>query len=259
MDRGRVGGRPAQVNDGQTAWYGEACSGPLPAQYNYSGVSDLENTATNVAQTLENAYYIALSHTIAPELSQPVTVSGHPGWEIEYLVNYTNATAQGATWTTEEGAVLVADTGTGNTPVVFFTSVPDTLGETNVGSLVSSLQLTVVPNAAGGSPGADAGDGPGGERGAVGRAGVAGEARDRSKESSCVAPAAVRPMSWRRPPLLLLSVPLGGLRRYWGYLAALFAGKYTQSAEGNAVLAVVFRRAPSRRGRAERGAGRGQL
>jgi Protein of unknown function (DUF2510) len=148
-----------QVNGGQTSWYGEACSGPLPAQYNYSGVADLENTATNVAQTLENAYYNALNHTTQPELSQPITVSGHPGWEIEYLVNYSNAAAQGATWTTEEGAVLVADTGAGNTPAVFFTSVPDTLGETNVASLVSSLQLTVVPSVAGGSPTAAVGDG----------------------------------------------------------------------------------------------------
>jgi hypothetical protein len=148
-----------QINGGQTTWYGEACSGPLPAQYNYSGVADLENTATNVAQAFENSYYNELNHSTQPELSQPVTVSGHPGWEIEYLVNYTNATAQGATWTTEEGAVVVADTGTGNTPVVFFTSVPDNLGETNVASLVSSLQLTVVPNANSGSPTAAADDG----------------------------------------------------------------------------------------------------
>ena len=149
-----------QINSGQTTWYGEACSGPLPAQYNYSGVRDLENTATNVAQTLENAYYNALNHTITPELSEPVSVSGHAGWEIEYLASYTNAPAQGATWTSEEGAVVVADTGTGNTPVVFFTSVPDTLGQTNVESLVSSLQLTVVPNAASSSPSADAGGSP---------------------------------------------------------------------------------------------------
>ena len=149
-----------QINGGQTTWYGEACSGTLPAQYNYSGVGDLENTATNVAQTLENAYYNPLNHTIQPAVSQPITVSGHPGWEIEYQVNYTNATAQGATWTTEDAAVVVADTGTGNAPVVFFTSVPDTLGETNVASLVSSLQLTVVPNAASGSPAAGGGSPP---------------------------------------------------------------------------------------------------
>jgi hypothetical protein len=150
-----------QVNGGQTTWYGEACSGPLPAQYNYSGVPDLQNTATNVASTLGNAYYTALDHSSAPVLSQPVSVSGHPGWEIEYQLTYTNAAAQGATWTTEEGAVVVADTGTGNTPVVFFASVPNTLGTTTVNSLVSSLQLTVVPNPSG----ADGSPAPGGSPG----------------------------------------------------------------------------------------------
>jgi hypothetical protein len=150
-----------QINGGQTTWYGEACSGPLPAQYAYSSPSDLENTATNVASTLGNAYYTALAHTSSPVLSQPVSVSGHPGWEIEYQLTYTNAAAQGATWTTEEGAVMVVDTGTGNTPVVFFASVPNTLGATTVDSLVASVQLNVVPNASGspaddGSPAAGA-------------------------------------------------------------------------------------------------------
>jgi hypothetical protein len=152
-----------QINGGQTAWYGEACSGPLPAQYNYSGPADLENTATNVASTLGNAYYTAMAHSASPVLSQPVSVSGHAAWEIEYQINYTNAAAQGATWTSEEAAVVVADTGTGNTPVVFFASVPNTLGATTVNSFVSSLQLNVVPN-----PSGSAGDGspaPGGSPG----------------------------------------------------------------------------------------------
>ncbi len=142
-----------QINGGQTTWYGEACSGLLPAQYNYTSLRDLENTATNVAQTLENAYYNELSHSPEPVLSQPITVGGQAGWEIEYQINYTNPAAQGATWTSEDAAVVVADTGTGNTPVVFFASIPITLGgQTTVNSLVSSLQLSVVPNASG-SPG----------------------------------------------------------------------------------------------------------
>ena len=152
-----------QVNSGQTTWYGEACSGPLPTQYNYTGVPDLENTATNVASTLGNAYYTALDHTSSPVLSQPITVSGHAGWEIEYQITYTNAAAQGATWTSEEGAVVVADTGTGNTPVVFFASVPNTLGATTVNSFVSSLQLNVVPNPSGASD--DGSPAPGGSPG----------------------------------------------------------------------------------------------
>jgi hypothetical protein len=151
-----------QINGGQTAWYGEACSGLLPAQYNYTGVSDLSNTTTNVAQTLENAYYNDLDHTPQPVLSQPITVGGQAGWEVEYQMNYTNAAAQGATWPTEDAAVVVVDTGTGNTPVVFFASIPSTLGgQSAVNSLVSSLQLSVVPNASG-SPGDDGSPAPDG-------------------------------------------------------------------------------------------------
>jgi hypothetical protein len=141
-----------QVNSGQTTWYGEACSGPLPQQYGYSGVADLETVAANLATTFQNSYYGALQHTVTPEVSQPVQVSGHAGWEVTYLVSYTNAAGQGANWNDEQAAVILADTGTGNTPAVFFTSIPGNLGESNVSTLVSSLQLTVVPNDSG-SPG----------------------------------------------------------------------------------------------------------
>jgi len=145
-----------QVNGGQTTWYGEACSGPLPQQYAYSGVADLQTVTANLATTFQNAYYTALQHTITPEVSQPVSVSGHAGWEVTYQVSYSNATAQGATWTDEQAAVIVADTGDGNTPAVFFTSVPGSLNESNVSTLVSSLQLSVVPNADSGSPAGNA-------------------------------------------------------------------------------------------------------
>jgi hypothetical protein len=47
--------------------------------------------------------------------------------------------------------------------VVFFASVPNTLGATTVNSLVSSLQLTVVPNPSGASD--DGSPAPGGSPG----------------------------------------------------------------------------------------------
>jgi hypothetical protein len=147
-----------QVNGGQTTWYGEACSGPLPQQYGYNGVQDLENTATNLANTFQNAYYGALNHTATQEGSQPVQISGHAGWELTYDITYTNMQGQGVTWADEQAAVVVADTGTGTAPAVFFTSIPANLGESSVAALVSSLQLTVVPQASptptdnGGSP-----------------------------------------------------------------------------------------------------------
>ncbi len=131
------------VNNGANTWYGEACSGPLPLQYGYNGVADLQNVTNSLAQNFGNEFYSALAHSpIAIQANQPVTISGHPGWEITYQVSYTNAPAQQATWTSEDAAVVLMDTGTGNEPAVFFTSVPDTLGVTNVTTLVNSLQVT---------------------------------------------------------------------------------------------------------------------
>jgi len=130
-----------QVNGGSTTWYGEACSGLLPQQYGYSGVASLQSTAENLGQTFSNAYYGALDHTINTEEDQPLQVSGHAGWEVSYDVVYTNAAAQGVTWTDEQAAVVVVDNGTSQ-PAVFFTSIPQNLNEANVSTLISSLQLT---------------------------------------------------------------------------------------------------------------------
>jgi hypothetical protein len=137
-----------QINGGSATWYGEACSGLLPQQYGYSGVANLQSTAENLAQTFGNAYYSSLDHTINPEEDQPLQVSGHAGWEVTYDVAYSNAAAQGATWTDEQAAVVVVDTGT-DQPAVFFTSIPQNLIEDNVATLVSSLQLAPASTTAG--------------------------------------------------------------------------------------------------------------
>jgi Protein of unknown function (DUF2510) len=135
------------VNGGQTTWYGEACSGPLPLQYGYNGVGALGSTAQSLATAFENSYYNTLAHNPAtPQVSQPIQVSGHAAWEVTYQISYTNAASQGASWTDEQAAVVVVDTGAGNTPAVFFTSIPGNLDESNVASLVSSLQLSEVPS-----------------------------------------------------------------------------------------------------------------
>jgi Protein of unknown function (DUF2510) len=129
-----------QINGGSMTWYAEACSGLLPVQYGYNGVANLQSTAENLAQTFSNAYYGALSHSMNPGQDAPTQVSGHAAWEVTYDLSYDNASAQGATWTDEQAAVVVVDNGT-NQPAVFFTSVPDTLNEANITTLVSSLQL----------------------------------------------------------------------------------------------------------------------
>ena len=142
-----------QVNGdgGPVTWYGEACSGALPQQYGYTGTQDLQNAADTLASTFQNAYYGALDHSITPGQDTPVQVSGHAAWEVTYDVTYNNAAAQGATWTDEQAAVVVIDTGT-DTPAVFFTSIPASLNESYIGSLVSSLQLTGSSAASTGQP-----------------------------------------------------------------------------------------------------------
>jgi hypothetical protein len=151
-----------QVNGGALTWYGQACSGPLPQQYGYTSTAQLQTTAVNLAQTFQNAYYGSLSHTITPEISQPVSVSGHVGWEITYDVVYTDQAAQGEPWSDEQAAVVVVDNGT-PTPAVFYTSIPSNLVESNVQTLVSSLALstpaTATPADAGAATAGGSGDG----------------------------------------------------------------------------------------------------
>jgi hypothetical protein len=150
-----------QVNGGSVTWYGQACSGPLPQQYGYTSTAQLQTSAVNLAQTFQNAYYSNLNHTLTQELSQPVEVSGHVGWEVTYDVVYTDQADQGETWSDEQAAVVVVDNGT-DQPAVFFTSIPANLVEGNVQTLVSSLALSTSGTASPADAGAttdDSGDG----------------------------------------------------------------------------------------------------
>jgi hypothetical protein len=143
-----------QVNNGQTTWYGAACSGQLPAQYGYHSTADLENVTNSLVNAFNGAYYQVLPHNFQDVQSQPVAVSGHPGWEIKFLQTYTSP--QGMSWTNELGAVVVADPGNGAPPAVFYVSVPGNLNEANVDTLVSSLQLTAPAPPAPSAPPASA-------------------------------------------------------------------------------------------------------
>jgi len=148
----------AQINGGQTPWYGEACSAQLPQQYGYNGVASLENVATNLTNNITGSFYNPLQHTYQQVLSQPLTISGHAGWEVTFQVSYVQG--QGLQFDTEQGAVVVADLGAGVAPAVFFTSIPSNLGVGNVDPLVSSLRLAAPQPGGGGSPG-DGGGSPG--------------------------------------------------------------------------------------------------
>ena len=123
-------------------WHGNACSGTLQQQFAYSGPADLEAVTMGVADAVEPAYYSGLQHRRSIESSSAMQVSGHQAWMVTFLMTYPDAASEGLAWTSEAGAVVVVDRGAGRAPAVFYTSVPDDLGTSDVAALVSSLRLS---------------------------------------------------------------------------------------------------------------------
>jgi hypothetical protein len=123
-------------------WYGNACSSPLRQQFQYSGVTDLEPTAMSLVEALDLAYYSWVPHSRTLQGSSEIQVSGHPAWMVTFLLIYPDAPAQGLAWSSEVGAVVVVDRGASQVPVLFYASVPNDLGPTDLGTLIRSLRLS---------------------------------------------------------------------------------------------------------------------
>ena len=121
-------------------WHGNACSGKLGQQFVYSGPADLAPVTMSVANAVDPAYYYGLQHYRTIEGSWAMQVSGKPAWIVMFLMTYPDAADEGLAWTTEAGAVVVVDRGASRAPAVFYASVPDDLGTSDVSTLVSSLQ-----------------------------------------------------------------------------------------------------------------------
>ena len=133
---------------GGDPWYASACSGLLGQQYPYTGVADLPQTAMNLVGAFDSAYYSALPHVRATQQNNPLQVSGHPAWIVEFQMTYPTAAGQGLAWQTQLGAVVVVDRGAGQPPAVMYVTVPDNLGTVNVGVILASMQLAAPPAAA---------------------------------------------------------------------------------------------------------------
>jgi hypothetical protein len=123
-------------------WHGNACSGQLQQQFQYSGVADLETTATSLVGALDPAYYTGLVHSRTIEASSALQVSGHQAWMVKFLMNYSDAASEGLNWTSELAALVVVDRGASEAPAVFYVSVPANLGTANVTVLIDSLRLS---------------------------------------------------------------------------------------------------------------------
>jgi len=131
----------ADIGGTIAGWHGNACSGQLQQSFAYSGPADLAPVATGLAGAVDPAYYSGLPHSRTVEDSYGMQVSGHAAWVVEFLMTYPDAARQGLAWSTELGAVVVVDRGAGQTPAIFYVSVPSNLGTANVSTLISSLHL----------------------------------------------------------------------------------------------------------------------
>ena len=123
-------------------WHGVACSGQLQPQFSYGGPADLEPTAMSLLGALDPAYYAGVPHSRTINNSSAMRVSGHQAWIVEFAMDYPNGASQGLTWSSELGAVIVADRGTSQAPAVFYVSVPANLGTLNAIALILSLRLS---------------------------------------------------------------------------------------------------------------------
>ena len=130
------------INGSTFDWHGNACSGQLQQQFQYSGPADLEPTAASLVGAMDPAYYNPLVHTRTVEDSSATRVSGHRAWMVKFLISYPDAGPEGLGWTSELGAVVVVDRGTGQPPAVFYVSVPASLGTSHVDALIGSLRLS---------------------------------------------------------------------------------------------------------------------
>ncbi|HEX4256021.1 MAG TPA: DUF2510 domain-containing protein [Streptosporangiaceae bacterium] len=126
---------------GGSPWYASACSGLLPQQYAYTGVQDLPQTAMNLVNAFDPAYFSGLPHVRSTTENNPLQVSGHAGWIVEFGMTYQTAASQGLAWQSQLGAVVVVDRGTGQPPAVLYVTVPNNLGTANIGTILASMQL----------------------------------------------------------------------------------------------------------------------
>jgi hypothetical protein len=131
----------AEIGGTAIDWHGNACSGQLQPAFAYSGPADLEPVAMAVAEATDPAYYSGLTHDRTLDSSAAMQVSGHQAWMVTFTVKYPYAASDHLAWTSEDGAVVLVDRGAGQTPAVFYASVPSNLGQQTVTTLLASLRL----------------------------------------------------------------------------------------------------------------------
>jgi len=90
----------------------------------------------------EEAFY-APQHTRQILRNEALTVSGHPGWIVEFEMDFTaQSTAKHWKWKKERGAFVLVDRGQGVRPSLLYISVPDNLDQSVISQVLDSLEAS---------------------------------------------------------------------------------------------------------------------
>lgn len=133
----------AQANYQDGRDYLATClSSPLQGSTGYSGTDDLEAATTRMADQIQATYY-PQEHTREDIESTAIEVDGHQAWKVTYDLTFPQAEANAWDFQSERVVVMVIDRGDGNTPGLFYFSLPDNLPlQGDIDAVVSSIKVT---------------------------------------------------------------------------------------------------------------------
>jgi hypothetical protein len=114
-----------KITGGRTSNWTASIDAGVPGsdvQVPYKGPSTLKQYAVGVVNNVILTKEYPPGTAAAGNVSQPLTVSGHPGWIVNFNAHFKQA---GVKATQDTDVVVVVDTGKAPRPSVFFISVPN--------------------------------------------------------------------------------------------------------------------------------------
>ncbi|MDH2429058.1 DUF2510 domain-containing protein [Sphaerisporangium sp. TRM90804] len=129
--------------DGQGGkWMGTVTTARLPAVFEYTGTSDLRNTAGEVLVAYDGVFY-GPPHQKKVLKDEAIEVDGKKGWLLRFEMDFgPEAKKAGWKWRKEEGAIVIVDRGNGERPSLLYASVPDNLDTKVIDRVLDSLKAS---------------------------------------------------------------------------------------------------------------------
>ncbi|MEU6711608.1 DUF2510 domain-containing protein [Nonomuraea sp. NPDC046802] len=121
-------------------WVGNVYTGVLSALYPYNGVSSMGDTAKALFVDFSGRFY-APAHESKVVSDKAFKIGDKDAWVLQFELDFTKISEEkGFKWKKENGALVLIDRGSGESPGILYVSVPDNLGTDVVGKVLSSLK-----------------------------------------------------------------------------------------------------------------------